>query len=615
MTLNTTTPAAPDLLEDEPLEFVTFEFTHDGAGELTRRSFVQALGAGLLVAVTCASAGAQDRGGRGQGGQRGGRGGGGGFRGSGAKNVAARVHLGRDGAITVMTGKVEGGQGARAELTQAAAEELRVAPDRIRLLMADTDLTPDDGVTAGSRSTPSTVPSVRQGCAAARNLLASLAARRWSTDQSKLDVRDGKVLDPAGGREITYADLAGADDAAALFAGPVPQDVALAPAAEWKVMGKSLPRPNGRDVVTGAHAFPSDVRRPGMLYGKVLRPPSYNAKLDSADLEAARAMKGVVAVRDGSFVAVASPTTFAADDALASVADKAKWQPADHPSSAELFTHLRNHAREFPPNPVSDDASAAKRLKQSYEVAYVQHAPMEPRAAVAEWDGAGKLTVWTATQNPFGVRGELARAFSIDPEKVHVIVPDFGGGFGGKHTGECAVEAARIAKAAQKPVCLRWTREEEFTWAYFRPAALIDAEAGLAADRAGDVDHAGRAEVGPGELLLARPDQLDRRVDGAGQPGGLDRRVAKVLAAVGRACVGDDHADGCLRQPERRRQLGAHAERPLRACPHGHPAVAPIRHGRARLQRGVRDIGDCIGLRQSQLGRSTRRRDVALLVP
>ncbi len=136
----------------------------------------------------------------------------------------------------------------------------------------------------------------------------------------------------------------------------------------------------------------------------------------------------------------------------------------------------------MPSNPFADDVrDAAKSLRQSYHVAYAQHAPMEPRAAVAEW-ADGKVTVWTATQNPFSVRSEVARAFSLAEDKVRVIVPDFGGGFGGKHSGETAVEAARLAQAAGKPVSLRWTREEEFTWAYFRPGAVIEAEAGLNSD-------------------------------------------------------------------------------------------------------------------------------------
>ena len=144
-----------------------------------------------------------------------------------------------------------------------------------------------------------------------------------------------------------------------------------------------------------------------------------------------------------------------------------------------MYEYLRKNA-QIPANPFAQEvASASKKLKQTYHVAYVQHAPMEPRAAVAEWSEDGKVTVWTATQQPSRVRSELQQVFSLNAEQVRVIVPDFGGGFGGKHSGECAVECARIAKAVGKPVKLRWTREEEFTWAYFRPAAVIDAEASL----------------------------------------------------------------------------------------------------------------------------------------
>jgi isoquinoline 1-oxidoreductase len=141
---------------------------------------------------------------------------------------------------------------------------------------------------------------------------------------------------------------------------------------------------------------------------------------------------------------------------------------------------LRQHAQGGEPaNPFPDALAKAKQvLRQTYQVAYVQHAPLEPRVAVAEWQD-GKLTVWTGTQNPFGYHGELARTFRLSNDQVRVVVPDFGSGFGGKHTGEAAIEAARLAQAAQRPVSLRWTREEEFTWACFRPAALITAEASL----------------------------------------------------------------------------------------------------------------------------------------
>jgi CO/xanthine dehydrogenase Mo-binding subunit len=445
---------------EEAMEPVGYDFG------LKRRSFVQLLGAGLLLAVSVAPALAQQRRGRGGGG--------------GAGNIAARVHLGKDGTITVMTGKVEGGQGARAELSEAAAEELRVPVGRIRLVMADTGLVPDDGITAGSGSTPRTVPAVRHGAAAAREVLIGFAAKRWGVERSMVQVQDGKATRSSSQETLSYADLAADADAAKALDQAVPSDVALTAVAEWKVLGQPTPQPNARDLVTGAHQYPSDISRPGMLYGKVLRPPSYGAKLTAIDLAPAQAMKDVVAVRDDQFVGVAAPASFLAEKALDAITKTAKWEPTPHPSSKDLFDYLKQHVPDgLPTNPFADELTQAKKvLRQTYEVAYVQHAPLEPRAAVAEWI-EGKLTVWTGTQNPFGCRSELAKAFHVGEDQVRVIVPDFGSGFGGKHTGEAGIEAARLAKAAGRPVSLRWTRREEFTWAYFRPAAVIQVEAGL----------------------------------------------------------------------------------------------------------------------------------------
>jgi len=448
---------------------------------LTRRGFLKGLGAGLVITVLPLQAKGQER--------RRGR-----ERGE-TLRIAARIHVGKDGVITVMTGKVEGGQGARAELTQAAAEELRLPVGRVHLIMGDTDLVPDDGITAGSRTTPSTVPAVRQGAAAARDLLIALAARQWGADPGTVQVREGKVIHAATKRELTYADLASNEELAKSLQQAVPANVALTPVQEWKTLGASVPRPNGRDLVTGAHRYPSDMARPdspyGELYGKALRPPSYGARLTSLDTAGAKAMKGVVVVQDGAFVGVAAPTMLAAEQAVAALAKSATWEPSPHPSSAEVFDYLRQRARGgVPKNPLADElAGAAKALRQTYHVAYVQHAPLEPRSALAEWkDGKSKrldaktrieLTVWTATQSPFGCKAELARSLGLAPDAVRVIVPDFGSGFGGRHTPDAGIEAARLAKAAGKPVMVRWTRQEEFTWAYFRPAAVIDIEAGL----------------------------------------------------------------------------------------------------------------------------------------
>jgi isoquinoline 1-oxidoreductase len=432
---------------------------------------VQALGAGILITIIAPGIQAQERGGNRRGGGRGNQ---------RPVPIDARLHIANDGAITVMTGKVECGQGARAEITQAAAEELGISPDRVQLLMGDTDLCPDDGITAGSRTTPSTLPSVRQACAAARAMLVKLVGEGQPLDYSKLATSDSLKQTPEG--------------------------ATLTPPKDWKVLGASAQRPNRRDVVTGAHQYPSDIIRPGMLYGKVLRPIAFGATLKNIDLAPAKAIPGVTVVRDGNFIGVCAPTTHEAKQAIAALEKTAEWDAAQGPSSATLFAHLRDHARGGIPENPFENANGARPFQQNYNVAYIQHAPLEPRAAVAEWTD-GKLTVWTGSQNPFGCRRELTGAFHLEESSVRVIVPDFGGGFGGKHTGECAVEAARLAKAAGKPVAIRWTREEEFTWAYFRPAAAIDVQATL--DPAGRITSWHFVNINSGRSSIDSPYRIE----------------------------------------------------------------------------------------------------------
>jgi isoquinoline 1-oxidoreductase subunit beta len=430
----------------------------------TRREFLELTGAGLLIVVTAPTAEGQGAAAEG--------------------TLEARLHINEDGSITILSGKVEEGQGPRTELAMAAAEELRVPLERVKMVMADTALGPNDGITAGSRTTPGTVPAVRKAAAAARELLILVSSRQLNTPRTSLVVRDGTVT--AEGRSYSYADLAKSSELAAACREALPLDKALTPSKDWKVLGTPRARLNGRDIVTGAHKYPSDFARPGMLYGSVLRAPSYGAKLLKLDAGPAQRMQGVRVIRDGDFVGFAAKTAFAARKAMQSVTATAQWETVEQPSSAVLFGYLKEHAREDPQRSRGSARGSveeglkqsARRLKASYTVAYVQHAPMEPRAAVAEWKD-GRLTVWAGTDNPYGVREQLAEAFRLEQDRIRVVAPDMGGGFGGKHTGEVAIEAARLAREAGSPVSLRWSRSEEFMWAYFRPAALIEIEAGL----------------------------------------------------------------------------------------------------------------------------------------
>ena len=468
-----------------------------------RRDFLQTLGAGLLIVAAARPTKAQQRGSR---------------TARREELLSERFHVGEDGMITVFTSKVEVGQGSRTQITQAAAEEFHIPLDRIRLVMADTELCPDDGGTAGSRTTPSTVPRVRNAAAAAFELLASYAAARLGVQRSELQVRDGQFAAATKEQKLSLADLAKDKDLhEKLKSTPPANGVTVTPIDQWKVLGTPVPKVGGRDIVTGTARYASDIVRPGMLYGKVLRPVSYGAKLQSIDLEPARQMTGVSVVREGDFLGCTAPTTWQASQALAAIAKTAVWERPAHPSSGELFELLKRTADrgreggQGRAGAAERPRTAAERsISVQYTVAYVQHAPMETRCAVAEWEN-DKLTVWTGTQQPARVQRDLCTAFQLPDNRVRVIVPDTGGGFGGKHSGEAAVEAARLAKGAGKPVLLRWTREEEFTWAYFRPAGLIEVTAGI--DDAGAIAQWEFTNYNSGQSAIETPYRVaDRRV-------------------------------------------------------------------------------------------------------
>jgi len=460
--MNTLPTVAPELAHD-PNQLHHFQ--------LDRRNFLKVFGGGLLVCLTSEHGFTQESG-----------------RGFGShdlpKEVSAWIHIAADGHVTVFTGKIEAGQNIRTSLAQLVAEELMLPFDAITMVMGDTDLTPWDQGTFGSQTTPQMGPRLRTMAAAARQTLVEIAAKQWGCDAASLIIADGKVTEPNANQSLTYGQLTRGEKLVTTVSTSAP----LIPAKDWKVAGTAIPKANGRDFVTGKHQYPSDITLPGMMFGKVLRPTGFNATLDSVDTAAAEKIPGVKLVRDGDFIGLVAPNAYTAEQALSVI--KAKWTVPAQPSNKNIFDYLKNtpeSARGGRPQsaiaPAAPSAdSAAIQLAQSYTVQYIAHTPLEPRAAVARWDDTGKLTVWTGTQRPFGVKDELVAAFHLDPSKVRVIQPDMGSGYGGKHTGDAAVEAARLAKAAGQPVKVVWTREEEFTWAYLRPAGLMELKASVQHD-------------------------------------------------------------------------------------------------------------------------------------
>ena len=459
-----------DLLQQSP-DRVQHSFV------LNRRELLKLVGAGMLV---CAVDGqAIQESGRTQGGEAE----------RTPHDIASWIHISPDNSVTVFTGKTEMGQNIRTSLAQQVSEELRVSMNTITMVMADTELCPFDMGTFGSRTTPQMGTELRNISAAARDLLLEKAAERFGVNRTQLVAADGTIKDQSNNRSVRYGELLQGQQLVQL----IPDDPPLEPPEQWKVAGTPVAKIGGQEFVTGGHKYTSDLSRQGMLYGKVLRPSGFHATLASLDAAEAQKAANVTVVRDGDFVGVVAPDSTMATRALGTL--KAKWNAPQQISEKELYDYLRKGSagsaesgeRRGRSNSHEQGSievgmtSADRKIESTYTVAYIQHAPLEPRAAVAEWNG-DKLTVWTGTQRPFAVRDELAQAFHLPEKNVRVIVPDTGSGYGGKHTGECAVEAARLAKAAGKPVKLQWTREEEFTWAYFRPAGVIDVRAGARKD-------------------------------------------------------------------------------------------------------------------------------------
>jgi nicotinate dehydrogenase subunit B len=441
--------------------------------EVERRDFMRifaALGSGLMVAAVPAAAGQES----GRTNQQ-----------TASSDLGAWIHMDEAGHVTACTGKTEIGQNIRTSLAQAVADELRVPLSSVSLLMADTDLVPFDQGTFGSLSTPRMAPVLARAAATAREILIGRAAAVWTVDRGSLTCKDGRIT--AGSRSAAFGELVKGQK----LAGVVAADAPIASPGAWTLRGTAAGKVDGRSFVTGRHRYTPDVTRPGMMYGRVIRSDGYTGTLSTVDDSKARAIPGVLVVRDGDFAGIVAPTERIAQRAAAAL--RVEWRiPQGLPSSDTIYEYLKKSesaggGRGNAPSEAGDvtaaRAAAARTFEATYHIPYIAHVPLEPRCAVAEWTD-GKLTVWTGTQRPFGVRSELATAFRVPEERVRVIVPDTGSAYGGKHTGEYAIEAARLAKAAGKPVKLVWTRKEEFSYGYFRPAGVIDVKAG--------VDSAGR---------------------------------------------------------------------------------------------------------------------------
>src|SRR5207253_7588374 len=374
-------PSGKFVLEPERYEFAAAPMHQF---ELARRDFFKLLGAGIAVFAIAKDATAEQETAPGHRSFH---------NEEWPKDINAWLHIGEDGTVTGFTGKAEIGQNARTELAQTIADELRVPFESVRMVMADTALTPFDAGTFGSRTTPTITPQLRRVSAAARDILVEAAAKNWNVAPEGLVAADARVSDPASGRSLKYAELARGKT----LAQNLPTEDPVTPAPQWTIAGRAIPKVDGRAFVTGRHQYTPDLRPAGMLYGKVLRPPSFGATLTAYDDSAAKAMTGVFVVRDGEFVGAAAPSADEAQSALDAI--HAQWKEVPQIANKEIFSYLKQNAaaktddrfRKQRGSVEEGLASAAHRVDATYTVAYIAQAPLEPRAAVAQW-ADGKLT-------------------------------------------------------------------------------------------------------------------------------------------------------------------------------------------------------------------------------
>lgn len=452
----------------------------------TRREFLQRLGAGLMVWVVLdpafgaeVSEAARPMRSRAQ----------------VPKDFNAFLSIGADGRVTCLTGKIEMGQGPITSLPQMLAEELDVPLESVDIVMGDTELCPFDAGTWGSLTTRVFGPLMLAAAAEARGVLKELGAEALGVPVTQVETRDGAVVDLTDrSRCVGYGQLTqGRRLERRLTVKPDLKDP-----ANYRLVGRPLLRRDSRDKVTGAARYTGDLRLPGMLYAAILRPPAHGARLKRVDTSAARQVEGAVVVEQPGLVAVLHELPDVAAAALDKVA--AEFEPS--PSTLDdknIYEHLATAV--VPPRDVGHAgsveqgrAAATRRLGASYRNAYVAHAAMEPHTALAQV-GPDKATIWASTQNPFGAREEIAEVLGLATEAVRVITPFVGGGFGGKSFNLQAVEAARLSRATGRPVMVQWTREEEFFNDTFRPAAVVNIDAG--------VDEAGRMVLWDCEIRFA----------------------------------------------------------------------------------------------------------------
>ncbi len=432
---------------------------------LSRRQFLKAVGGGIIIFFSCGDLTAQER------------------RRPGYQNLPtdfnAFLRIGSDGRVTCFTGKVELGQGIVTSLAQMLADELDVPLEAVDMVMGDTDLCPWDMGTFGSMSTRFFGPPLREAAAEAKAILIGLASEHLRVKETQLIAKEGMVMDRKNrGNRITYGELARGKS----IEKHLPKKPFLKNVSEFTIVGKSVSRKDAFAKVTGKGQYAGDIRVPGMVYAKILRPPVHGAKLKNVDTSALQNDKEIQVIQDRDLIAVLHRYPDGAEKALSKI--KAEFDlPDSKVDPRTIFEHLLKVAPEGDVVTEGGNVNEGERVaRETFEATYlnqyVAHASIETHTALAKIE-KGRVTVWASTQRPFGAKEEVAQALGIPSQKVRVITPFVGGGFGGKNQNSQVVEAARLAKLTGKPVQVSWSRQEEFFYDTFRPAAIAKIRSGV----------------------------------------------------------------------------------------------------------------------------------------
>lgn len=395
------------------------------------------------------------------------------------KDYNAFLQIAEDGTVTCFTGKIEMGQGIITSLPQMMADELNVPLGSVKMVMGDTDLCPWDAGTWGSLTTRAFGPSMRAAAAEAKGVLIQLASEKLGVPAAQLEVSDGVVKDTKDPKKsLTYAQITkGQKIEKFLDVKPTVEDY-----TKFNYTSKSYHHIDAKIKVTGEAKYAGDLKLPGMLFARILRPPSHGAKLTSVDYSAAEMVTGTKVVRDGDFIAVLNENRDLADQAIVKI--KAEYSFNELPQNDKtIFETMLKADSTVRVLKTQGDLEAGRSLSEKifeseFHDPYLAHVPMETHTALAQLEG-DKVTVWAGTQSPFGLQDTIIRELGFPREKVRVITPFVGGGFGGKAPSQQGVEAAKLAKMTGKPVMVVWTRDEEFFYDVVHPAGVVKIKSGI----------------------------------------------------------------------------------------------------------------------------------------